>query len=83
MPCLGARPLAGLSVADVPIASVRAGAVGVLLTPDGLTVFCHFSDVAVDGYKTLTPGSRVSFGYETPGQDGCDARVVSSARPAE
>ena len=54
---------------------------GVLLTPDGLTVFCHFSNVDVDGYKTLMPGSRVSFDYETPGQDGCDARVLTAARP--
>lgn len=50
-----------------------------LLTPDGPTVFCHCSDV--DRYKTLTPGSRVSFDYETPGQDGCDARVLTAARP--
>lgn len=56
---------------------------GVLLTPDGLTVFCHFSAVAVDGYATLTPGIRVSFDYETPGQDGCDARVLTTARPVE
>ena len=54
---------------------------GVLLTPDGLTVFCHFSDVDVDGYKTLTPGTSVSFDYETPGQDGCDARVLTAAKP--
>lgn len=54
---------------------------GVLLTPDGLTVFCLWSQVAVDGYRTLTPGSRVSFDYATPGQDGCDARVLTAARP--
>ncbi|MDX6275339.1 MAG: cold shock protein [Frankiales bacterium] len=56
---------------------------GVLLTPDGLTVFCHFSVVAADGYRTLTVGSRVRFDYETPGQDGCDARVLTSAQPVE
>lgn len=54
-----------------------------LLTPDGLTVFCHFSHVAVDGYATLVPGTCVSFDYETPGQDGCDARVRTTARPVE
>jgi CspA family cold shock protein len=56
---------------------------GVLLTPDGLTVFCHFSHVTGAGYRTLTPGSRVFFDYETPGQDGCDARVLTSARPVD
>jgi cold shock protein len=54
---------------------------GVVLTPDGLTTFCHFSDVEMDGYRTLSPGDRVEFDYETPGQDGCDARVRTSARP--
>ena len=54
---------------------------GVLLTPDGLRVLCHFSQVDGEGYRTLAVGSEVVFDYETPGQDGCDARVCSSARP--
>jgi cold shock CspA family protein len=54
---------------------------GVLRTPDGLTVFCHFSDVEADGYVELSVGSSVWFDYETPGQDGCDASVVTAARP--
>ena len=54
---------------------------GVLLTPDGLRVWCHYSDVRVDGYRTLKPETRVAFDYETPGQDGYDGRVLTSARP--
>jgi cold shock CspA family protein len=54
---------------------------GVLRTPDGLSVFCHFSDVEVRGYAELSVGSPVWFDYETPGQDGCDARILTAARP--
>ena len=54
---------------------------GVLTTPDGLTVFCHFSNVGIDGFRALTPGTHVSFAYDTPGQDGCDARVRGDATP--
>jgi len=53
---------------------------GVLRTPDGLSVFCHFSDVEVDGYVELSVGESIWFDYETPGQDGCDARVRTAAR---
>ena len=49
--------------------------------PDGLSVFCHFSHVLLDVFRTLAAGQHVRFSYETPGQDGCDARVLSSARP--
>lgn len=54
---------------------------GVLRTPAGLSVFCHFSDVDVQGYAKLEVGALVWFDYETPGQDGCDARVLTAARP--
>jgi cold shock CspA family protein len=54
---------------------------GVLRTPDGLSVFCHLSHVEVRGQVELTVGSSVWFDYETPGQDGCDARVLTAARP--
>jgi cold shock CspA family protein len=54
---------------------------GVLRTPDGLSVFCHFSNVEMDGPKALVAGTSVWFDYETPGQDGCDARVLTAARP--
>lgn len=54
---------------------------GVLRTPAGLSVFCHFSQVEVIGHAALTVGTRVWFDYETPGQDGCDARVLTAARP--
>lgn len=53
-----------------------------LRTPDGLSVFCHFSHVDLVGYRSLTPGTAVFFDYEEPGQDGCDARVLTAARPA-
>ena len=53
---------------------------GVLRTPDALSVFCHFSQVEGEGYRTLVQGSSVWFDYETPGQDGCDGRVLTAAR---
>lgn len=55
---------------------------GVLRTPDGLSVWCHFSQVVLDGYRELLPEERVRFDYETPGQDGCDGRVLTAAQPA-
>jgi CspA family cold shock protein len=54
---------------------------GVLRTPDGLSVFCHFSNIPGPGYRSLQPGTAVHFDYETPGQDGCEARVRTAARP--
>jgi CspA family cold shock protein len=59
----------------------REGGWGVLRIPDDLTVFCHFSDVEAEGFVELRAGESVWFDYETPGQDGCDARVLSAARP--
>jgi CspA family cold shock protein len=56
---------------------------GVLTTPDGHSVWCHYSQVEMTGYRTLVPGRRVEFDYETPGQDGFDARVLTTARPVE
>ena len=53
---------------------------GVLRTPDGLTVFCHFSDIDAEGYRELRPGQAVEFDYRTPGQDGCEASVLTRAR---
>jgi CspA family cold shock protein len=55
---------------------------GVLTTPEGLSVFCHFSQIDQAGYRSLAPGTAVYFDYEVPGQDGCDARVLTAARPA-
>ncbi len=54
---------------------------GVLRTPDGLSVFCHYSHLDVWGYAAMAVGSSVWFDYETPGQNGCDARVLTAARP--
>jgi cold shock CspA family protein len=55
--------------------------VGLLPTPDGLTVLCRFSSVEGEGYSELMPGARVLVDNETPGQDGCDTRVLTAARP--
>lgn len=55
---------------------------GVLRTPDGMAVWCHFSQVEMDGYRSLEPGQRVFFDYEVPGQDGYEARVLTSVKPA-
>ncbi len=56
---------------------------GVLRTPDGLSVFCHFSAIEMPGYRALRPGQQVRFDYYTPGQDGCDACVMTRAVPIE
>ena len=40
-------------------------------------VWAHFSNLVMDGYKTLRAGQRVSFTYETPGQDGYPHRAIS------
>ncbi len=53
---------------------------GVLRAPDGTEVWCHYSQVDVEGYRSLSPGEAVTFDYETPGQDGYPARVFSVAR---
>jgi cold shock protein len=45
-------------------------------------VFAHFSQSQMDGYRTLSPGQSVEFGYEPGrGQDGCD-HVAAWVRPA-
>lgn len=54
---------------------------GVLVTPDGLAVWCHFSHLEMEGYRSLAPGARVEFDYEQPGQDGYPARVLTGAKP--
>lgn len=36
----------------------------------------HFSAIASDGYRELTPGQRVSFRAEAAGQDGFAFRAV-------
>jgi len=53
---------------------------GVLRTPDGLDVWCHYSHVMSEGHAALTPGEAVVFDFETPGQDDYPARVLTSAR---
>jgi CspA family cold shock protein len=56
---------------------------GVLRTPEGLSVFCLFSSVEAEGYRSLEAGSPVWFDYEVPGEDGCEARVKTAARAGE
>jgi cold shock CspA family protein len=34
---------------------------GVLRTPDDVQVWCHFSQVEIDGYRVLEPGEPVWF----------------------
>jgi cold shock CspA family protein len=53
---------------------------GVLLTSQGLTVWCHYSQLAGPGYKEPKQGDRITFDYETLGQDGCDGRVLNTAQ---
>ncbi len=58
----------------------RRRGMGVLRTPDGLDVWCHYSHVMSEGHAALTPGEAVVFDFETPGQDDYPARVLTSAR---
>ena len=46
------------------------------LSVDG-QVWTHFSHILIQGYKTLEPGQRITFTYETPGQDGYPHRALS------
>jgi CspA family cold shock protein len=59
---------------------------GVLRTPDGLSVFCHFSHIEMDGYAALTAGASVWFDYAIPGQDGgphLHARLTTTITQAD
>ncbi|SDS80949.1 cold-shock protein [Microlunatus soli] len=52
---------------------------GVLRSADVTSdVFAHFSELALDGYRTVQPGQAVRFGCEhvPGGQDGYDYRAV-------
>jgi CspA family cold shock protein len=40
-------------------------------------VWVHFSNIEGTGYKSLRVGQRVTFTYETPGQDGYPHRALS------
>ena len=42
---------------------------GFISQEDGEDLFVHFSEIKMDGYKTLDEGARVSF-EETEGQNG-------------
>jgi len=43
-------------------------------TPGGC--WAHFSVIVAQGYRSLEPGGRVAFTYESPGQDGFGYRAV-------
>ena len=45
-------------------------------TPGGC--WCHFSALAMAGFRTLTPGVSVEFLFEEAEQDGYDYRVVEA-----
>jgi CspA family cold shock protein len=40
-------------------------------------VWAHFSNLMMDGYKSLSVGQGVRFEYESPGQDGFPHRAAS------
>jgi CspA family cold shock protein len=46
-------------------------------TPGGC--FAHFSDIQMDGFRTLAAGQRVEFAWERPGflQDGYAYRALT------
>lgn len=51
--------------------------VGIVDSPDTAGgCWVHYSAVAVQGYKDLTPGQSVEFDWEAPGQDGFDFRAI-------
>jgi CspA family cold shock protein len=45
-------------------------------TPGGC--WCHFSALAMEGFRTLSPGSSVEFLYEAAEQDGYSFRAVEA-----
>ncbi|MBS7807305.1 cold-shock protein [Variovorax sp. PCZ-1] len=54
------------------------------ITPDagGTDVFIHFSAIAMEGYKTLKQGARVSFDL-TDGPKGSHAQNIIQTAPPE
>jgi CspA family cold shock protein len=40
-------------------------------------VWVHFSNIAMEGYRSLRAGQSVRFTYQTPGQDGYPHRAIS------
>lgn len=52
---------------------------GILDSPDVPGgCFVHFSNLEMEGFKTLKQGQEVAFSFETPGflQDGCPYRAL-------
>jgi cold shock protein len=43
-------------------------------TPGGC--WGHFSEIEMDGFRSLRPGQRVELEWEAPGQDGYDYRAL-------
>ncbi|ERK32097.1 MULTISPECIES: cold-shock protein [Clostridium] len=52
---------------------------GFITGEDGKDVFVHFSQIKIDGYKTLEEGQEVSFDV-AEGQKGPQAENVTIAR---
>ena len=50
-------------------------------TPGGC--WCHFSHLAMDGYRALEPGTLVEFLFEPGEQDGYHFRVVQAWVPGQ
>lgn len=54
---------------------------GFIEQEDGNDVFCHFSAINADGYRTLNEGDEVEFDIEQ-GPKGLQARNVTVINPA-
>ena len=50
---------------------------GFITTEEGKDVFCHFSQIQKDGYKSLEEGEKVSFDI-TDGPKGPQASNITS-----
>ncbi len=50
---------------------------GFITTEEGKDVFCHFSQIQKDGYKSLEEGEKVSFDI-TEGPKGPQASNITS-----
>lgn len=51
---------------------------GFIETADGETYFVHHSNIEMDGFKTLSPGTQVTFEIEI-GKRGQEAKQVRKA----
>jgi len=50
---------------------------GFIEREDGKDIFCHFSDINVDGFKTLKDGQEVNYELESDESKGDRAKNVT------